>query len=121
MSQLALWLGVALLGGAGSVARFVLDAYVTAASPARFPLGTLVVNITGAAVLGLLAGLSLPAHLYLLAGTATVGSYTTFSTWVFETHRLAEDDRYWPAAVNVLVSVALGVGAVELGRLIAGA
>jgi fluoride exporter len=46
------------------------------------------VNLTGAAILGVLTGLALPPTAVLLAGTAAVGSYTTFSTWMLEAHRL---------------------------------
>ena len=118
MSGVALWLAVGLLGGLGAIARFALDAAVSANSSARFPLGTLLVNLSGAAILGLLAGLSLSGHAYLLLGTATIGSYTTFSTWVFETHRLSEDGLHWPAVLNLLLSLGLGLGAAELGHLI---
>jgi CrcB protein len=120
MSFLALWLGVGVLGGAGALARFVLDATVSASSGGRFPLGTLVVNLSGAAVLGLLVGLALHGDAYLLAGTAVLGSYTTFSTWMFESHRLAEDGWSWLAGVNVVLSLVLGLGAAELGRLVGG-
>jgi CrcB protein len=120
VSFLALWLGVALLGGLGAVARVVLDAVVSASTGGRLPFGTLAVNLSGAVVLGLLAGLALRGDAYLLAGTAVIGSYTTFSTWMFESHRLAEDDRVWLGLVNLLASLALGIGAAELGRLIGG-
>jgi CrcB protein len=56
----------------------------------------------------------------LLAGTAFVGSYTTFSTWMLETQRLAEERQVWPAAANIVVSVVLGVAAALLGQWIAG-
>jgi CrcB protein len=120
MSSLALWLGVGVLGGAGALARFVLDATVSANTGGRFPVGTLLVNLSGAAVLGLLVGLALHGDAYLLVGTAVIGSYTTFSTWMFESHRLAEDGWSWLAAVNVVLSLALGLGAAELGRLVGG-
>jgi len=121
VSFLALWLAVGLLGGLGALARFLLDAVVSVNSPGRFPLGTLAVNLSGAALLGLLVGVSLHGDAYLLAGTAVIGSYTTFSTWVFESHRLAEDGWSQFAAVNIALSLLLGVGAAELGRLIGGA
>ena len=57
---------------------------------------------------------------YLLAGTAVIGSYTTFSTWMFESHRLAEDGWSWLALLNLVLSLVLGIGAAELGRLIGG-
>jgi len=119
MSQVALWLGVGALGGLGALARFVLDAHVSA-DGGRFPVGTLAVNLSGAALLGLLVGLSLHGDAYLLAGTAVIGSYTTFSTWMFESQRLAEDGFPWLALANVLLSLLLGVGAVAVGRLLGG-
>ena len=118
MSLLALWLGVGVLGGLGSLARFLLDAVVSTGSAGRFPFGTLAVNLSGAAVLGLLVGVSLHGDAFLLAGTAVIGSYTTFSTWVFESHRLAEDGRSLLAAANLALSLLLGLGAAELGRVI---
>jgi len=85
-----------------------------------FPFGTLTVNLTGAVLLGLLSGLTLSHQMALLAGTAFVGSYTTFSTWMLETQRLAEERQVWPAAANIVVSVVLGVAAALLGQWIAG-
>lgn len=118
MSFLALWLAVGVLGGVGAIARFVLDALVSTNTSASFPLGTLLVNLSGALVLGLLVGFVLGKDAYLLAGTAAIGSYTTFSTWMLESQRLAEDGGRWLPAVNVVASLALGVGAAALGRLI---
>jgi CrcB protein len=120
MSFIAVWLGVGVLGGLGALARFALDAVVSSSSDGRFPTGTLLVNVSGSALLGLLVGLALHGDAYLLAGTAVIGSYTTFSTWMFESHRLAEDGWYWPAAANIALSLAVGLGAAELGRLIGG-
>jgi CrcB protein len=114
-----LWVGVALLGGAGSVARFLLDGLASATLARSFPLGTLLVNLSGSVLLGLLSGLALGADAYLLAGTATIGSYTTFSTWALESQRLAEEGARWPAVVNVVGSLVAGVAAAALGRAIA--
>jgi fluoride exporter len=120
VSFLALWLGVGVLGGLGAIARFLLDALVSSNTNARFPVGTLLVNLSGALVLGVLMGLALGAHAYLLTGTAVVGSYTTFSTWMLESQWLAEDGRLRLFAANIALSLALGVGAAALGRLLAG-
>jgi fluoride exporter len=120
MSFLMLWLGVGALGGLGAIARFLLDALVSTSTSARFPLGTFVVNLSGALVLGLLVGLAVTGNAYLLAGTAVIGSYTTFSTWMLESHRLAEDGRAWLLWANVLLSLVLGVGAAAVGRLLGG-
>jgi CrcB protein len=120
MGFLALWLAVGALGGLGALARFLLDGLVSANTGARFPLGTLLVNLSGALVLGVLVGLSLGTDAYLLTGTAVIGSYTTFSTWMLESHRLAEDGRAPLFAANVLGSLALGLGAAALGHLLGG-
>jgi len=93
---LAIWAGVVVIGGVGAVLRFLVDRTVSARAAGSFPYGTLVVNLSGALLLGVLSGLALSPHLALLAGTAFVGSYTTFSTWMLETQRLAEERQ--PAA-----------------------
>jgi CrcB protein len=115
------WLGVAALGGVGALLRFGVDGVVAerAEASSEFPWGTFAVNISGAFVLGLLVGAALHGDALLLAGTALLGSYTTFSTWMFETHRLGEDGELWFALLNVALSLAVGLGAAELGRLIA--
>ena len=111
-----LWVGVVLIGGAGSVVRFLADGVVASAAGRDFPFGTLAINVSGAMILGLLTGLALGHDQALLAGTAAVGSYTTFSTWMFETERLAEDRQIAVAVTNVLASLVLGVAAAALGR-----
>jgi CrcB protein len=113
-----LWCAVAVIGGAGSVLRFLVDGTVSAAIGRDFPVGTLVVNISGATVLGFLAGLALSHDQALLAGTAAVGSYTTFSTWMLETERLAEERQHGKVIANVVISLGLGIAAAALGQLI---
>ena len=112
------WAGVVLIGGCGSVLRFVVDGAVGSRLGKGFPFGTLVVNVSGAMILGLIAGLALDGNEALLAGTAAVGSYTTFSTWMLETQRLAEERQNRSAAINVVASLVLGVTAAAVGRLI---
>jgi CrcB protein len=116
--SIVIWTAVAAIGGAGSVARFLLDGAVSSAAGRDFPLGTMAVNISGALILGLLTGLALSHTQALLAGTAAVGSYTTFSTWMLETQRLAEERQHRKVLVNVTASIVLGVAAAALGRLI---
>ena len=115
------WVGVAILGSLGSLARFLLDRTVSSRHSSSFPFGTLAVNASGALILGLLTGLALSGEALLLAGTATIGSYTTFSTWMLETHRLGEDGQFLQGALNVLVSVIVGFGAAVLGKSIGAA
>jgi fluoride exporter len=113
------WVGVMLIGGIGSVTRFVLDRTVARRVARPFPYGTLTVNISGAALLGLLGGLALSKDAALLTGTAFVGAYTTFSTWMLETQRLGEERQNWAAVANIVVSVVLGLAAALLGQWVA--
>ena len=111
------WLLVGLLGGLGAVSRFVVDGLVSGRLAAgSFPWGTLIVNLSGAALLGGLVGAAVSGNAFVLAGTATIGSYTTLSTWMLETHRLAQDDQLLAAAINVLGSLLVGFAAVAAGH-----
>jgi len=112
------WAGVTLLGGFSAIARFALDAWVGGRAGRRFPYGTFAVNLTASFLLGLIVGLSLRGEALLLVGAAAIGSYSTFSTWMLETHRLAEDGETRAAIANLAVSLAVGLGAAALGRLI---
>ncbi|HEV7941837.1 MAG TPA: fluoride efflux transporter CrcB [Solirubrobacteraceae bacterium] len=112
------WLGVAAFGGLGAIARFLLDGAIGQRISGDFPAGTFAINISGSLLLGLLAGAALSGSALVLAGTATLGSYTTFSTWMLESHRLAEDADLKGAALNVVASLAVGVGAAALGHAI---
>jgi CrcB protein len=114
------WTGVALLGGVGALCRFLIDRAVSTRAPGGFPFGTLVVNLSGALLLGFLGGLALPAHMALLVGTGFVGSYTTFSTWMLETQRLGEERQVRPAVANLVVSVVLGLTAAAAGVSLGG-
>jgi len=112
------WIGVAALGGVGAVARLLLEDLVSSRIAMAFPLGTLAVNLSGAFALGVLTGVALTGQALVLAGGAAIGSYTTFSTWMLETHNMRSDGRGRAAAANVVLSVVLGVGATALGRAI---
>ena len=68
------WIAVAALGGLGSLLRFLVDGTVAASVGRVFPFGTLVVNLSGAVVLGLVVGLAFTGNALLLTGTATIGS-----------------------------------------------
>lgn len=113
------WAGVLLIGGAGSVLRFVVDGAVAKRFARAFPLGTFTVNVSGAAVLGIVTGLALTGDAALFAGTAAVGSYTTFSTWMLETRSLAAERQLWIATTNIGASLALGIIAAVGGQTIA--
>jgi CrcB protein len=113
------WILVGLLGGAGAMGRFVVDGLVgERAGGSRFPWGTFVINLSGAAVLGGLTGAAVTGNASILAGTATIGSYTTLSTWMLESHRLAQDDQLALAGANLLGSLLVGFAAVAAGHAI---
>ncbi len=112
---------VLLFGGIGAVARFVADGLVERRSLGQFPLGTLAVNAGGCFVLGLLVGLGVSHRLRLLLDTTAIGSYTTFSTWMLETHRPLEDGDARLAWLNIACGVAAGFGAVLVGRVLGAA
>jgi CrcB protein len=113
--------GVGALGGLGAVARLLLDAAVSSRAGRGFPWGTLAVNLSGAFALGVLVGAAVSGDALRLAATGLLGSFTTFSTWVLESHRAAEDGRLRLGAANLAVSLVLGVALAWLGRLAGGA
>jgi CrcB protein len=112
----AVWIGAAALGGCGAILRFVVDGVVASRLGRDFPYGTFLVNITGAIALGLVAGAAVHGDKAVLVGTATIGSYTTFSTWMLETHRLVEEGELGNAFANAACSVAFGLAAAAIGR-----
>jgi len=112
------WVAVGAIGGASALARFFVDGLVATQVRFDLPVGTLAVNASGAFLLGLLTGLALSGESLLLSGTASIGSYTTFSTWMLESQRLTEAGDSVNGGANLLVSVGAGLGAAALGRLI---
>ena len=116
----AVLVGVGLFGGLGAIGRFLLDGAVAARVGDRFPWGTLAVNLTGALALGLLVGAELGGDALRLVGTGLLGAYTTFSTWMFESQRLAEDGEFGRGLANLLVSLFLGLAVAWAGREIGG-
>lgn len=113
-----LWLAIGLLGGVFATARFLLDVVISSRLAGEFPWGTFTVNITGSFALGVLVGASLTRDALLLAGTASVGSYTTFSTWMLESHRLGDDDDRRPLALYIIGSLLVGLAAATCGRIL---
>jgi CrcB protein len=107
-------------GFAGAVTRYLVDGWVVRATGGSFPWGTLVVNVSGSFLLGLLAAMTidratLPPEIRGPMLIGFIGAYTTFSTYMLESWRLVEAGA-WPSAVaNVVGSVALGLVAVFAG------
>lgn len=113
---------LATAGAIGAVCRFVLDGYVRHHLRTTFPWATVLINVSGSLLLGVLAGLVMSRHaspnLQLILGTGFCGGYTTFSTASFESVRLAQQRRYRIACLNVLGTAGLSLGAAALGLVI---
>lgn len=114
--SIAVWIGVGILGGCGALARFGLTLLIADRLHPHLPLGTLAVNLSGAFLLGLLAGASVDGDARLLLGAGAIGSYTTFSTWMLETQRIEAAGRRRIAVTNLVLSIVLGLVAAALGR-----
>jgi CrcB protein len=108
------WVAVGLLGGAGAVARVTGTLALGRGLPAR---GTLLVNLIGAFALGVLTGAGVTGDALLLAGTAFLGAFTTFSTWMHEALTLWDRGARGMAAGLVGVALVAGLAAAALGRL----
>ena len=115
------WVAIALLGGLAAVARFALDAFFSDHPVQPFPLGILVVNVSGSFLLGVAAGSALGGEALTIAAGGVTGSFTTFSTWMLDTDRLAGSGRGNLAALNVGLSLVAGLAAVALGHWLGGA
>jgi CrcB protein len=120
---IGLW--VALAGGGGAATRYVVDVEVRRRWPVSFPVGTLLINISGSLILGVLTGLVI-AHgtttdLKTVAGSGFCGGYTTFSAASVETIRLAEQRR-WVACLSYAAgSIVLALLAAAAGLVMTGA
>jgi CrcB protein len=107
-----------LIGAAvGAPLRYLTDRLVQARHDSVFPWGTLTVNLAGCLVLGALSGSGAAgtSALFVLVGTGFCGALTTYSTFSYETVRLAQQRAYFYAVANVLISVVAGLGAALIG------
>lgn len=114
------WVAVGLLGGSAAAARFLIDAAVTARTEHPFPLGILAINIGGALALGLVAGAALEGEALVIVAGGGIGSFTTFSTWILDSHRLAEAGHSRLVWLNLGLSLVAGFAAVALGNWLGG-
>jgi fluoride exporter len=103
------WLAVGVLGAIGSLARFAITDAVTRRTPGAFPYGTLLVNLSGSFVLGVLAGAKVGDVLTYVVGGGLLGAFTTFSTWMVDSERLVAGGDRRGAVLNVAGSLAAGV------------
>jgi CrcB protein len=111
---------IAIGGAAGAVSRYLVDGWVSERTGGAFPFGTLIVNLSGTFLLGLLATLALersvlPALIRPPVLIGFLGAYTTFSTWMLESWRLAEQGALLGAVADIGGSVVLGLLALGAG------
>lgn len=117
------WLYVLCGAALGAPLRYLTDRAVQSRHDSAFPWGTFMANVTGSLILGLVTGAVIAgaasSSLYLLIGTGLCGALTTYSTFSYETLRLAESGARRSAALNVVASVAAGLGAAYAGMAMA--
>ncbi len=115
-----IYLLIAIGGAAGAVGRYAVDDTISRLIGSAFPMGTLIVNLSGSFLLGLLFALvsersALPADIRAPVMIGFIGAYTTFSTWMLESVRLAETGAWGLAGLNLGGSMLLGLVAVLAG------
>ncbi|MFF7391825.1 fluoride efflux transporter CrcB [Streptomyces scabiei] len=117
------WLLVVVGGMVGAPLRYLTDRVVQSRHDRAFPWGTFTVNVAGSGVLGFLTGAvaagAVGSHLQLLLGTGLCGALTTYSTFSYETLRLAGAGDRFHAAANAVAGVTAALGAVYVGLAVA--
>jgi len=115
------WIAVGLLGGVAAAARFAIDAEIAARTDSELPLGILAINLSGALALGIAAGAVLDGEALVIVAGGGIGSFTTFSTWILDSHRLGEAGLARLAWLNIALPLAAGFAAVAFGHWLGGA
>jgi CrcB protein len=110
---------VAVGAAVGAPLRYLTDRAIQGRHDSVFPWGTLTVNVVGSLLLGFLIGLPTGRAVTALIGTGFCGALTTYSTFSYETLRLAQGGARFYAAANIVASVVAGLGAAYCGLLIA--
>jgi CrcB protein len=110
------WAAVALLGGAAAAARFLVDSTFASRSDHPFPTGILAINLAGTLVVGFVAGAALEGEALAIVAGGGLGSFTTFSTWMLDSHRLAEAGHTHLVWLNLGLSLVVGFAAILAGH-----
>jgi CrcB protein len=117
-------LAIGLAGALGALARFAVGNACKLLFETSFPVGTLLINLSGSFILGLFLGLAgermaVGETARVAIAVGFVGAYTTFSTFMFETNALLESGQVYKAVGNLVLSVAVGLVVVRLGAICA--
>jgi fluoride exporter len=116
------YLAIGVAGSVGAILRYVLATQIGKLN-LRFPLGTFVINITGSMFLGwfltYVARHNISDTTRLAIGVGFVGAYTTFSTFMYESNRLADEGAGFEAIMYLLGSLVVGIFAVRVGMMLA--
>jgi len=111
---------VALGGSIGAVLRYLISIFMIQLFGSSFPFGTLIVNMLGSFLMGVVYALGLLSHispeLKALIGVGLLGALTTFSTFSNETLLLLQEGLWHKAIFNVLLNVSLCLFMVYLGQ-----
>lgn len=115
--------GLAVAGALGALARYGLAGLFPTSPGGGFPLGTLIVNVVGCFVFGVLWALfednvQVGGEMRVVLFTGFLGAFTTFSTFIFETRQLLAESQYILATVNVVAQNTLGLALLILGFVI---
>jgi len=112
----ASWALVGLVGGGAAAARFMIDAAFASRSDHPFPLGILAINLAGTLALGLVAGAALSGEALVIVAGGGIGSFTTFSTLMLDSHRLSEAGHARLVWLNIGLSLLAGFAAIACGH-----
>ncbi len=112
------WVWVIIGGMVGAPTRYLLDSFVQSRHGGDLPWGTFTVNMIASFVLGLIGSTAAGAAVGLAVGTGFCGALSTYSTFAYENVRLMEDGKLRPAAVNMAMSLIVGVLAAFAGAAV---
>jgi crcB protein len=102
-------------GALGAASRYLLGDIITRKSNSVFPFGTLIINVLGALLLGVLVGFNAGTNTYLLLGEGFLGAFTTFSTFMYESLNLSQTRKFRAAVLYIAGSIFLGTMCFVLG------
>jgi CrcB protein len=109
------YLVVGIGGTLGSLTRYILGKVISRRVKSKFPIGTFIINITGALLLGIVSSVGFKGNVYLLLADGFLGAYTTFSTFMYEGFNLFQGKEELNAFIYILGSLMMGVVGFILG------